>query len=107
MGHGDDARPLADLAVEAGRVTDGVAGILADRSGHELGGSAGCEPSRDEQQYLAMTPILVDQGRGDLRRLASARRGDEQRAAVVAKRPKQLRQDGVDREFHVLARQGR
>ena len=71
-------RVLADrLAVEPGRIADRLAGPLAGQLGHPLGGGAGGEPARREQQYLAAAPGLAEQGRRDRGGLAGAGRSDE------------------------------
>ena len=53
VGHGDDARRLADLAVEAGRIAEGPARLLAVLRGDELDGGAGRQAARHQQQDLA------------------------------------------------------
>ncbi len=99
MGHGDDPRCLADLAVEAGGVADRRSSLFAPLSRHKFGSASCREAARDQQQYLpAIGPGLVKQSRGDLCRLAGAWRRDEQRARRPAQGIEQLWQDSADRK---------
>ena len=97
VGHGDEAGALADAAVEAGLVADGVARLLTERAGDELGRGAGGEAAGDEQQNLAAAPRLIEQRGRDDGGLAGARRSDEQGARAVAQGGQQVGQDVVNR----------
>ena len=90
VGHGDDPRRPADLAVEPGLVADGRARRFAPLARHKFGGGARGEAARDEQQDQAVAPWLAEQGRCHPRRLARARRRHQQRARAVAERGEQV-----------------
>ena len=104
-----DPGPRRALAVEPGGIADRPADRLAGQLRHPLGGGAGGEPARRQQQDLAAAPGLAEQGRRDRRRLARAGRRDQHRALAVRRRAAvQVRQDrigweGPSRTPHALA----
>ena len=96
VGHRDEPRRLADLAVEPGGITNARPRHLAAFARDIFGRGARGEAPRDEQQHLSVAPRLVEQRRRDARRLARARRRDQQRARSLAKRGEQGVQYAVD-----------
>ena len=86
------------LAVEPGGVADRPADLLAGQLRHPLGGGAGGEAARREQQDLAGAPGLAEQSRRDRGGLARAGRGDQHGVARFAQRLRQVGQHLVDRE---------
>ena len=98
VGHRDQASVAADLAIEPGGVADRGAWCFAALAGDILGGGAGGEAARDEQQHLARAPWLIEQRRRDAGGLARSGRRDQQRARPVAQSSKEVGQDRVDRQ---------
>ena len=81
MGHGDDPRRLARLAVEPGRIADRRARLFAALARHIFGRASGREASWHQQQDLpAFDPWLSEQCWCDTGSLAGARRRNQQRA---------------------------
>jgi hypothetical protein len=99
LGDDEDPRGRGLLAVEPGEIADAPANGLSQELGDPFGRSACGDTARAEQDDLPGAPGFIDQRRRDSGRLARARRRDEHRAAADPQRGKQLRQDGVDREF--------
>jgi hypothetical protein len=98
VGHRDQPRRLADPAIEPRRIANARPRDLAAFAGDVFGGGARGETARDEQQYLASAPRLIEQCRRDSRRLARPRRRDEQGARAVIKRGEKGGEDRIDRK---------
>ncbi len=86
-----------DLRAEAGAVADRLAGALAERGRHPLGGGAGGDAARLQHEKLAAgDPRLVQQSERHARGLARAGRGYQHGGSALAQRRGQRRQRVVD-----------
>jgi hypothetical protein len=89
----------ADLRAEPHAQADGVADLLAEGARHAVGGGAGGEPARLEEDQLApFRPGLVEQVKRHACRLAGPGRGHEHSVWARAQRRREVRQGGIDRQ---------
>jgi hypothetical protein len=102
LGDDLDARPAADLGPEPHAQAHGVADLLAERSGHAVGGGAGGEAARLEQDQLPpVRPGLAEERQRHPRRLAGAGRRHQHGADARGQRRRQVGQGVVDRQGRV------
>src|SRR5258708_2012183 len=80
--HCEDARILAELAVEAGPIADRLSHLFAELQSHELGCSSGCQAPRHKQENFAITPCLAKECGRDLCGLARSWRRNEKEALI-------------------------
>ena len=109
FGEDEDPGSRRAPAVEPRGIADRLADCLAGQLRHSLGRGARREPARRQEQDLAAAPGLAEQGRRDRRRLARARRRDQDRARAVSQRGLQVRQDrnGWEARSRLLPASGR
>ena len=96
-----DTGGLADPGFQPDAIADGLAHLLAERSGHEAGGGAGGEAAGLEQNNLGLVPPRgVEQGQRHAGGLTGARRGNQYGARLRSQGAQQRGQSGVDRKRH-------
>ena len=103
LGDEADPRRLARRVLEAHRVADGVAGLLAELFRDAAGRHAGGEAAWLEDDDLAARgEVAIEEGARHPRRLAGARRRDEEEPGRGPEPIADLGQDGIDRQRRLI-----